>query len=282
MLTAPQPQGGAVWLLDAHNLLHRYFHAVPVQWQAGRQVHAVRGLRNLLVRICEQSGPKAVGIVYDAGHSGRGDLLPTYKTGRPPTPPELDLQIDMARTYLPTYGAETIQVEGYEADDVIVSLTLSARACGDRVYLVTSDKDLMCVVSDSEPEVAVYNRATGKAAEGWRLYKEADVLARLGVRPNRVLDMLALVGDDADNIPGVPGVGPATAAELLRVYGDLPTLLGAIGSVKRPAIKLALREHAEQIRLARKVLEPVILTPAQIMESIRAQPTQPPPTPPRP
>lgn len=282
MLTTPQPQGGAVWLLDAHNLLHRYFHAMPVEWHAGRQVHAVRGLRGLLVRIREQHGPKAIGIVYDAGHSGRGDLLPGYKLGRAPTPPELDLQIDLARTYLPTYGCETIQVDGYEADDVIASLALSARAGGDRVYLVTSDKDLMSLVSDSDPEVAVYNRATGKKAEGWRLYQEADVLARLGVRPNRVLDLLTLVGDDADNIPGVPGVGPVIAAELLRVYGDLPTLLGAIGSVKRPAVKLALREHADQIRLARQVLEPVILTPAKIMESIRAQSSQPTPPSPRP
>lgn len=276
MLIAPQPAGGAVWLMDAQNLLHRYHHAAPVRVNSrGQQVHAVQGLAHLATRIREQHEPKAIGVVFDAGHSGREALLPEYKAGRAPPPAELVTQIEMAHEFLPAkgIGVSTIRVDGYEADDVIAEMTLRARAAGDRVYLVTSDKDLMALISDDTPEIAVFNRATGKGAEGWRLYQETDAEKRLGVRPNRILDLLALTGDDADNIPGVPGIGPKTAAELLKQYGALDVLLSVISTVARKLVREALREHAEQIRLARRVLEFVRVPPTAIMESIRHAPT---------
>lgn len=274
-----------MWLFDAPNLLHRYHHAAPAQVNsAGQQVHAVRGLAALVTRVREQHGPRCMAAVFDAGHSGRSDLLESYKSGRAETAPELAVQIQMAHEHLPAkrIGLDTIRVEGFEADDVIAVLALSARAVGDRVYIVTGDKDLFALISDDQPEIAVYNRVAGRSGEGWRLYQETDVQARFGVRPNRVLDLLALTGDDSDNIPGVPGIGPKTAAELLAQYGDLETMLSLISTVRRPAVRESLRAHVDQIRLARRVLAFAPVPPARIVESIRHAPSRPASPPPHP
>ena len=292
MLIAPQPAPGAMWLLDGNNLMHRYFHAAPVEMQDGRQVQAVRGLARLIQRIRAQYEPERIGVVFDdsrESYSGRRDLLPTYKITRTAIARDLSTQIELAYEWLPAkqYSCDTIRVEGFEADDVITTLALSTRTAGYSVYLVTSDKDMHALISDDHPRVAVYNRATGKGAEGWRLYEEADVLARFGVRPNRLLDMLALAGDAADNIPRVPGVGAKTAADLITQYGSLEVLLGVISTVKRDALRRALREHAAAIRLARRVLEPVSVPPDLIVKSIRhaaikTSPTRSASAPPRP
>jgi DNA polymerase-1 len=280
--SSTQPRPGAVWIFDAQNLLHRYHHATPVQVNgAGQQVHAVRGLAALVTRVREQHGPKCMAAVFDAGHSGRAEILPEYKAGRSPPSLELTAQIEMACEHLPAkrIGLDTIRVEGFEADDVIAVLALSARAGGDRVYIVTGDKDLLALVSDEQPEIAVYNRVAGKSGEGWRLYREADVRAKFGVAPNRVHDLLALTGDDADGIPGVGGVGPKTAAELLTQYGNLETLLSVISTVRRASIREALRASVDQIRLARRVLEFTPVPPARILESINASPSHAAPAP---
>lgn len=283
-MIAPQPRPGAVWLLDAHNLLHRYYHAAPVETHKGKPVHAVRGVARLITRITAQHEPDSIAVVFDdlaAGHSGRRDLLPEYKQGREPTPEDLAAQIEMARDYLPRArpGCTTIRVEGYEADDVIASLALHARTGGHSVYLITSDKDMLALVVDADPEVAVFNRATGKGAEGWRLYKEADVRDRFGVAPARVLDLLALTGDDSDNVRGVPGVGTKTAADLLRRYGTLDDLLAMLSTVRPDRLRHLLIDHADQIRLARRVLTPVPVPIELISRSLHGRRPPPPPAP---
>lgn len=262
----PIPQLGAMWLLDANNLLHRYHHAAPVQLQAGRQVHAVRGLAALATRLRQKHRPTGIAAVFDAGHSGRADILPTYKVGRSPTPPELTEQIDMARTYLPRFGCDTIRVEGFEADDVIATLTASIRQAGSTVYLVTGDKDLHALISDDTPRCAVFNRPPGT---DWRLYEAAAVVERFGIAPHQLLDLLALTGDDSDGIPGVPGIGLKTAADLVRAYGSLEQLLGLISTIRRETLRLKLREHVETARLARRLLEPVVVPPDLIQAGLR-------------
>jgi DNA polymerase-1 len=189
-----------MFLLDAHNLLYRYYHAAPVQMHQGHNVNAVRGLRSLVTRLLSY-GPGAVTIVFDGGGScsGRKDLLPAYKAGRTDMPDDLRYQVELARDYMPRFGASTVRVDGYEADD----LALPAREAGHRVYLLTSDKDMLSLVTDALPPIHVYTRI----GDGWSIVKEAGVQERLGVPPGKVLDMLALCGDKVDGIPGVPGVG---------------------------------------------------------------------------
>jgi DNA polymerase-1 len=250
-----------VWLLDAHNLLYRYHHAMPTEVHRGRQVHAVRGLARLVERLIAQHGPGWIAVVFDGRgdhYSGRRDLLPNYKAHREPAPAELVEQIDMAREWLPRrVDCSTVRVDDYEADDVIVTLALQARAAGHSVYLITSDKDMHALISDADPEVAVFNRAAGKGAEGWRLYQETDVLERFGVPPDRLLDFLALCGDDSDNIPGVPNVGPKRAAALIDRWGSVARLIEMVGAVEPRRLRETLRLHADQVLLARRVLEPV-------------------------
>lgn len=288
MLIAAQPRGGAAWLIDGNNLMHRYFHAAGVEYNAaGQAVHAVRGLTRLIRKIKAQHGPAVIVAVFDGTgpgadddrrYSGRREIYPLYKILRDPMPTDLAAQIELACAWLPDprIGCDTVRVEGYEADDVLVTLALSLRGAGHSVYLVTSDKDLHASISDDAPRVAVYNRATGKGAQGWRLYEEADVHARFGVRPQQLLDMLALMGDEADNIPGVPGIGPKTAASLITQYGSLALLGDLISTVKRERLRPLLRAHVEQIRLARRLLEPIPVPLDLIHRSTRyvADPTR--------
>lgn len=250
------PIGGprTMFVLDAHNLLYRYYHAAPVQMHHGHNVNAVRGLRSLVTRLLSY-GPGAVTIVFDGGGScsGRKDLLPAYKAGRTEMPDDLRYQVELAREFMPRYGASTVRVDGFEADDLIASLALPAREAGHRVYLLTSDKDMLSLVTDALPPIHVYTRI----GDGWRVVKEAEVQERLGVPPGKVLDMLALCGDKVDGIPGVPGVGDKTAADLILQYGSLKTLFDLLPTLKRQGLKDKLREHRAGIELARRLLEPV-------------------------
>lgn len=260
-----KPADQAMWLLDAHNLLHRYHHAAPVQTQDGQQVHAVRGLASLVTRIKRDYRAEGVALVFDAGHSGRAEIFPGYKAGRQETPLELAQQITMARVYLPRYGCDTIRVDGYEADDVIATMAAAVRAVGANVYMVTSDKDLHAMITDGSPLCAVYNN---QRKGGWRAYGEADVRERFGVGPAVLLDAFALTGDSIDGIPGVPGIGMKTAAALIREYGSLDALLGLISTVKRDGLRRRLREHVEVIKLARRLLAPVAVSPGLIQSGL--------------
>lgn len=250
------PVGGrrTMFLLDAHNLLYRYYHAAPAQLHRGHNVNAVRGLRSLVSRLLSLE-PWAVTIVFDGGGScsGRKDVLPSYKSGRTDMPEDLRYQVELAREHLPKFGASTVRVDGFEADDLIASMALPAREAGHRVYLLTSDKDMLSLVTDALPPIHVYTRI----GDGWRVVKEAEVQERLGVPPGKILDMLALCGDKVDGIPGVPGVGDKTAADLILQYGSLKTLFDLLPTLKRQGLKDKLREHRAGIELARRLLEPV-------------------------
>jgi DNA polymerase-1 len=262
MADVAQPKRGGVWLLDAHNLLYRYHHAMPRVEQDGRQVQGVRGLRALVSRIWLDWCPASVGVVFDAGDSGRSLLSPNYKAGRAETPDEIRVQIEMAHTFLPilrAHACDVIRCDGFEADDVIATLAGRARQAGHPVYIVTRDKDLMALVTDEAPEVALYDRPVGRQAvrSVWQIYQEAGVQARLLVPPARVLDLLALAGDSVDNVAGVPGIGPKTAANLLLRFGSLQALLEGIGSLKQGATRQNLRAHVAEIQLARQLLAAV-------------------------
>jgi DNA polymerase I len=241
----------SVVLIDAHNWLHRFHHAMPPQIHRGRNVAAVRALRDLAQRMMRQLRPSHVVAVFDAGDAGRSRMFAGYKAGRSETPAELQYQIDVARDHLPRFGTPTIRVDGYEADDVIASVAARLRVAGTAVHVVSGDKDLCALVVDADPSVTVH----AKRGEGWEQVHETDVRGRFGVPPCLVLDLLALAGDDSDGIPGLPGIGPKTGAELLNTYGDLEVLLRSAPLLSRERLRLLLQEHADAARLYRRVLE---------------------------
>lgn len=258
---------GPVVLVDAHNWLHRFFHAIPPQYKSGRNVAAVRALRDMVVRLRRSLSPAVLVAVFDGEGDcgGRRALLPSYKAGRPETPPELRGQIEAAALHLPRFGASTVRVANFEADDVIATLARSSHAAGHPVRVVSGDKDLCALVRDDGATIAVETRRDG----AWATIREADVAARFGVAPAQLLDMLALAGDDTDGVPGVPGIGPKTAADLLRAHGSLAALLEAAPSMRERLARL-LQQHRDAVLLARRVLEPVMVPLERIATSTLA------------
>lgn len=249
-------------ILDANNLLHRFFHGRPTEiGREGKNVNAIRGLAALVGRLWRLFSPQAIVAAFDAGDSGRSRIFPAYKAHREGTPPELHYQFDLARRYLPShYQTDVVCADGYEADDVIVTLAGVATTEGVEVVIVTNDKDLTCIVRDDSPRVTLYS----VGAAGWAQIDVAAVRDRLGVPPAAVIDYLALCGDTSDGVPGVSGIGPKTAAELLGKFGDLDTLLAALDDVDvltrlqvRPRWRDLLMSGREQALLARKVMSPV-------------------------
>lgn len=257
MLAEPTCPADACVLIDANNLMHRYYHARPTTISQGRNVNAARGLGELIGRLRRDLRPHSVVAVFDAGRSRREELLPGYKANRDGAPPDLAFQLELAARDLPRrYGADTLRVPPYEADDVIVSLAQAVRGGGRPVVVVSSDKDLAHLVTDTDPRVVMYARG----ADAWRVSDEAAVALRFGVRPQAMLDWLALCGDATDSIPGVPGIGPKTAAILLAKHGTLEAVLASAGeptTSERPRLRELLSVHREAATLSRRLVAPV-------------------------
>lgn len=252
----------ALVLVDAHNFLHRYFHGMPPIYYQGRNVAAVRGLRDLIVRIQREVQPAMLFAVFDGGgaQGGRRQIMPSYKAGRPETPAELAGQIEMAYLHLPRFGAATVRVPDFEADDVIATLAGPAFARGTPVQVVSGDKDLRALVRDDAPGVVVQDRRGGE----WLTIREAQVVERFGVPPRQLLDFLALAGDGSDGVPGVKGIGPKTAARLLQRHGSLAAILDRVEELAKRE-KHLLTEQRDAAILARRVIEPVQVPPEQIL-----------------
>ncbi len=281
MQAEPTCPADACVLLDANNLMHRYYHARPTTISAGRNVNAARGLGELVGRLRRDFRPHSIVAVFDAGRSRREELLPGYKGHRDATPPDLAFQLELAARDLPRrYGADTLRVPPYEADDVIASLAQAVRGGGRPVVVVSSDKDLAHLVTDADPRVLMYARGT----DAWRFSDEAAVALRFGVRPQAMLDWLALCGDTTDSIPGVPGIGPKTAASLLAKYGTLEGVLdsasaGDAGEGRKPAtserprLRELLSTHRDAAKLSRRLVAPVPVPLAEAGRLLRTTTT---------
>jgi len=237
-----------LFLIDASGFVFRAFHALPpFTRKDGTPVGAVLGFVNMLMKVMRDVEADAVAVVFDAGRfTFRNDLYKEYKAHRPETPPELVPQFPLVREATRAFGLPAIELEGFEADDVIATYTKLERARGGKVTIVSSDKDLMQLVEDHD--VVLYdffkNREIGSD----------EVKEKFGVGPERVVDVQALAGDSADNVPGVPGIGVKTAAELINIYGDLDTLLARAGEIKQPKRRESLIGHAEKARLSRELV----------------------------
>ncbi|HET8699933.1 MAG TPA: DNA polymerase I, partial [Gammaproteobacteria bacterium] len=211
-------------LVDGSSYLYRAFHALPALSTArGEPTGAVLGVVNMLYKLLDDYAPESMAVVFDApGRTFRDDMFAEYKANRTPMPDELRAQIEPLLETIEAMGIPLLRVEGVEADDVIGTLARQASAAGQTTVISTGDKDLAQLVDE---HVRLVNTMDGSALD------RDGVLAKFGVAPEQMIDYLALVGDSSDNIPGVPGVGPKTAAKWLQQYRDLDTLKAHAGEI---------------------------------------------------
>ena len=245
-------KGHHLHLIDGSAFIFRAYHALPplTRKSDGLPIGAVAGFCNMLHRYVEgNTGPDApthAAVIFDKGsHTFRNDMYDLYKANREAMPEDLRPQIPLTRTATEAFNIACKEKEGFEADDIIATLAVQARAAGGRCTIISSDKDLMQLVGDGvEMLDAMKNRTIDR--EG--------VFEKFGVYPERVVDVQALAGDSVDNVPGAPGIGIKTAALLINEYGDLDALLERAEEIKQPKRRQTLIDHAEQIRLSRKLV----------------------------
>jgi DNA polymerase I len=213
MATAPVTEKSHLYLIDASAYIFRAFHALPplTRQSDGLPIGAVSGFCNMLFKLLEDlKGPERpthFACIFDAsGHTFRNDLYPRYKAQRPPAPEELVPQFPLVRRAAEAFAAHAIELIGFEADDLIATYARQAEAKGARVTIVSSDKDLMQLVSD---RVLMLDTMKNK------LLGRSEVIEKFGVGPEHVVDVQSLAGDSVDNVPGAPGIGVKTAAQLI-------------------------------------------------------------------
>ena len=233
-------------LVDGMGYLFRAFYALPpLTTSGGEPTGAVRGVLSMLYKLLDEYEPERVAVVFDApGKTFRDDLYSDYKANRPPFPPDLRAQIEPLLEAVEAMGLAVLRIEGVEADDVIGTLAEQAGRAGLTTVISTSDKDMAQLVDE---RTSLINTMTGVAMD------PAGVREKFGVGPEQIVDYLALVGDTVDNIPGVPKVGPKTAAKWLGNYGDLDTLVARAGEVGG-AVGNRLRENLDVLPLYKELV----------------------------
>ena len=245
-------KGCHLHLIDGSAYIFRAFHALPplTRKSDGLPIGAVSGFTDMLNRyVAANSGADAathVAVVFDKGsHTFRNDLYDAYKANRSEMPEELRPQIPLTREATRAFNIACLETEGFEADDIIAALSCRARDAGGRVTILSSDKDLMQLVGRG---VEMLDPMKNKRidAEGVR--------EKFGVGPDRVVDVQALAGDSVDNVPGAPGIGVKTAAQLINEYGSLEALLERAEEIKQPKRRQTLIEHRAQIELSKKLV----------------------------
>jgi DNA polymerase I len=237
-------------LIDGNSLVYRAFFALPesISTSKGFPTSAIFGFASMLVKIISDYGVKPTLVVWDAGMSGREEVYDEYKAGRRERPDLLAEQWPHLHPLVESFGYRNIKVPGYEADDVIATLSREAREQGIDVTIVTGDRDLFQLV---EPGVRVM--ATGRGITDTKIYDRDAVLDRYGIPPELIPDFVGLKGDTSDNIPGVPGIGDKTASQLLQQWGDLEGVLSNIDSISGAKRKENLTENAEAARISKRL-----------------------------
>lgn len=246
-------KGHHLHLIDGSAFIFRAYHALPplTRKSDGLPIGAVAGFCNMLHRYVEgNTGPDApthVAVIFDKGsHTFRNDMYDKYKANREAMPEDLRPQIPLTRTATEAFNIACKEKEGFEADDIIATLAVQARAAGGRCTIISSDKDLMQLVGGG---VEMLDAMKNKSID------RDGVFEKFGVYPDRVVDVQALAGDSVDNVPGAPGIGIKTAALLINEYGDLDALLERAGEIKQPKRRQTLIDHADQIRLSRDLVK---------------------------
>ena len=230
-------------IIDGHAYAYRAFHAIrDLRSPEGRPTNAVFGFVKMLAKLRAAVEPSHLIVVWDGGLSAeRIARLPEYKAQRPGMPDDLKSQLDEIAAYLTAAGVASFCRPGVEADDYIACLARRAAEAGMTVVIASSDKDFMQLVS---ARVGLLN-PNDKSETIWT---DGQVRAKAGVGPSQIVDWLSLMGDTVDNIPGVPGVGPKTAAELLGQFGSVAAMYGRLEEVRSERLRGALREAAAAVR----------------------------------
>jgi DNA polymerase-1 len=230
-------------LVDGHAYAYRAFHAIrSMNAPDGRPTNAIFGFVKMLLKMEATLRPTHRLVVWDAGLAAdRVAALPGYKADRPPTPDALVEQFPQLQAWLAAAGWASLQEDGTEADDWLATYARRAEAAGWQSIIASSDKDFMQLVND---RVGLFN-PNDKSDKIWAA---ADVETKTGVRPDQVVDWLSLVGDSVDNIPGVSGVGPKTATDLLKRFGDIETLLARSHELKSETQRNSVQASADALR----------------------------------
>ncbi|HEY2212429.1 MAG TPA: DNA polymerase I [Bradyrhizobium sp.] len=245
-------KGDHVFLVDGSSYIFRAYHALPPlnRKSDGLQVNAVLGFCNMLWKLLREmppdNRPTHLAIIFDKSEiTFRNKLYPDYKAHRPPAPDELIPQFALIREAVRAFDLPCLEQVGFEADDLIATYVREACERGATATIVSSDKDLMQLVTGC---VTMYDTMKD------RRIGIAEVIEKFGVPPEKVVEVQALAGDSTDNVPGVPGIGVKTAAQLIVEYGDLETLLKRAGEIKQPKRREALIENAEKARISRQLV----------------------------
>lgn len=240
----PPGSEDVLYIVDLSGYVYRAYHALPpLSSSKGEPTHALMGTVNMLQKIVNERRPALFAVAMDCkGPSFRKELDVRYKATRPPAPDDLRQQMVRSEEIIRAYNVPIFRADGIEADDLIAAVVDRTLADGKRVVIVSADKDLMQLVHDDDQRVLLWDSMRD------RTYGPAEVEAKFGVPPSKLRDLLALMGDTSDNIPGVPSVGPKTAADLLREHETIDGLFANLDKVKRPKLRETLTKHEDDAR----------------------------------
>jgi DNA polymerase-1 len=234
-------------LVDGSGYIFRAYHALPPMTRPdGTPVNAVYGYTTMLMKLREQFASDCLCVVFDAGRiTFRQEIYTDYKAHRPPAPDDLIPQFKLVREATKALNVQCVELDGFEADDLIASYCCEAKKENLEVVIVSSDKDLMQLIS---PGVSMLDPMKQKPIG------EKEVLDKFGVTPDKVIEVQALIGDPTDNVPGVPSIGPKTAAELINQFGSLEGVLSNLDQIKQPKRREVLMQHADAARISHRLV----------------------------
>jgi DNA polymerase-1 len=261
------PTRSHLYLVDGSSYIFRAYHRLPpLTNRHGQPAGAVYGYTTMLWKLADglnrADGPTHMAVILDASeHTHRNEMYDLYKAHRPPPPEDLVPQFPLIRTATRAFSIPCIERAGLEADDIIACYVTAAKSAGWRVTIVSSDKDLMQLI-DEDAEIDMLDTMNDR-----RIGRD-EVLEKFGVPPEKVGDVLALMGDSVDNVPGVPGIGPKTASQLIQTFGDLESVLASTDQITKPKLKQSLIDHAGNARLSRELVR--LVCDADLPEPLEA------------
>ena len=255
-MAQPQKNGRPrLYLIDGYALIYRAFFALitrPLLTARGENTSAAWGVTKFLLKILEEHKPEYLGVVFDAGSSMRHDIYPEYKATREKMPAELEISLPRVRDIIKAFNIPILELQGYEADDVIGTLAVRAAGDGLEAIIVSGDKDFYQLI---RPGICLLNPGRGGANavdEEWVDISNAH--ERLGVQPQHVADYLGLIGDSSDNVPGVKGIGPKTAIQLIEQFGSIDQIIARAEEVSNKRARESLVQYADDARLSRTLV----------------------------
>ncbi|MFQ5589429.1 MAG: 5'-3' exonuclease H3TH domain-containing protein, partial [Nitrospiria bacterium] len=238
--------GKSFFVIDGSSYIFRAFYAIrELSNTAGLPTNAVYGFTRMLQKMIKEKSPDYLAIAFDAkGPTFRHERYEQYKAQRPPMPDPLARQIPYIHQMVAAFRIPILQEQGLEADDLIGTLAQKGAAAGLEVVIVSGDKDMYQLIT---PKITLYDSMKD------RLHTEASIQEKFGIAPNQIVDMMGLMGDAVDNIPGVAGVGQKTAVQLIQTFGSIENLFSRLDEVKKPKLREKLEAGAETARLSREL-----------------------------